>query len=78
MSRKHYIETARIIADEVEDALVTEHMRTLQIVRAETAAVIAVRLADMFKRDNPHFDRQRFYFACALDDNGRVPDNWSD
>lgn len=75
MSRKHYIETARIIADEVEDSLAPEDMRPLQVVRAETAAVIAVRLADMFKRDNPHFDRQRFYFACALDDNGRIPGN---
>lgn len=63
MSRKDYIAAARLIADEVE--------------AADTAATpalerIARGLADLFAADNGRFDRGRFYFACALDDNGRV------
>ncbi len=66
MSRKDYIATARVIADEVEATNpAVEPTRALSIER------IARHLADTFAADNSRFDRQRFYFACALDDNGR-------
>lgn len=72
MSRKHYIETARIIADEVERWTGNEHQRPATYWGAQAASNIARRLADQYAADNARFDRQRFYFACALDEQGRV------
>lgn len=64
MSRKHYVEVARVIDAE------------LSINRDNAAVVTAVEnltlsLADLFKRDNSAFDRQRFYTACGLNAMGR-------
>jgi len=64
MSRKDYVEVARIIRDRVEDAqavgsLITQH----------ALANLAESLADMFKSDNSNFDRSRFMDACGLGDN---------
>jgi len=69
MSRKHYVEVARLIADEIESA-----SPLFERSRINGASNIARGLADMFAADNGHFDRQRFYFAAALDSNGRP--NW--
>jgi hypothetical protein len=66
MSRKHYIDAARLIADEVERT-----NPAVEPTRAGSLETIARGLADLFKADNGRFDRQRFYFACALDANGR-------
>ena len=67
MTRKHYIEVARVIADEVETLNLD-----VEPTRAISCENIARALADIFAADNGRFDRQRFYFACALSDNGRV------
>jgi len=67
MSRKHYIEVAKVIADEVESINLA-----VEPTRAISCENIARALADVFKAENSRFDRQRFYFACALSDNGRV------
>ncbi len=58
MSRKHYIAVAAILAGE----------RALATTDAERRNVdnIARSLADVFKRDNGRFDRQRFYDACGM------------
>jgi hypothetical protein len=67
MSRKHYVEVARLIADEVESINpATEPTRLISVEN------IARGMADLFAADNGRFDRGRFYFACALDDNGRA------
>jgi len=66
MSRKHYVEVARLIANEVESI-----NPAIESTRALTAERVARGLADLFAADNPRFDRQRFYFAAALDENGR-------
>jgi hypothetical protein len=81
MSRKDYIAAARIIADIVESSIPndpdtrTRQERLLGAARRAAAAEVARHLADLFKLDNSNFDRQRFYFACALDDNGRDPNS---
>lgn len=67
MSKKHYITVARLIADEVEKS----SPRAAEPTRLGSISDIARGLADLFAADNSRFDRQRFYFACALDDNGR-------
>ena len=66
MSRKHYIDVAKVIADQVERTNMS-----VEPTRAMALENVAHELADVFMRDNSRFDRQRFYFACALDDNGR-------
>lgn len=60
MTRRHYVDVAKVIADEVESS------------REAAAANIARGLADVFAADNPRFDRQRFYFACALNEQGEI------
>jgi len=66
MSRKHYIAVAKLIADEIESA-----SPLFEQSRITTCSTIARGLADLFATENSNFDRQRFYFACALDENGR-------
>lgn len=51
MSRKDYIRAANII---------------LMVADTEIRAYLAREFADMFKADNPAFDRQRFYTACGV------------
>lgn len=59
MSRKHYVEVAAILAGDLATAS-NEGERNK--VRG-----IALSLADMFKRDNSRFDRERFYAAVGID-----------
>jgi hypothetical protein len=58
MSRKHYIEIADVIAGEAA----TCDDRKRDILR-----LVMLSLADLCKRDNPNFDRERFYAACTID-----------
>ena len=58
MSRKHYIEVAKVIQDQM---LLNGGQRTETVLKA-----VAESLADMFKQDNPRFDRSRFMDACGL------------
>ena len=57
MSRKHYIATAEVLAIERKHAATEADRRAIDNV--------ARGLADVFKRDNGRFDRQRFYDACG-------------
>ena len=59
MSRKHFEAVAAILAGE----------RALATTAAERRRIdnIARSLADVFKRDNGRFDRQRFYNACGVE-----------
>lgn len=59
MSRKHFVAVAAILAGE----------RALATTAAERRSIdnIARLLADVFKRDNGRFDRQRFYDACGVE-----------
>ena len=60
MSRKHYVQAAAILAGERALADTDAQRRQIDnIVRS---------MADMFKRDNGRFDRQRFYSACGMED----------
>lgn len=59
MTRKNYIEIAELVKAD------------LSINRDNPAAQLAVRnfamsLTDVLKRDNPRFDRQRFYDASGI------------
>lgn len=59
MTRKDYVETARIIADfrqRNNDALPA--LAFMRMVQA---------FADMMEADNSRFDRERFITACLLD-----------
>jgi len=58
MSRKHYIAAAEVLAFERKQATTDGERRTIDN--------IARGLADVFKRDNGSFDRQRFYDACGV------------
>lgn len=60
MSRKHYTEVAEILAAEI--AVNRDNMSVTLAIRN-----VALSLADMFKRDNGNFDRQRFYAACGIE-----------
>lgn len=57
MTRKDYEVVAGVLA---EAGL--EYMLTADEVRA----MIGKRLADEFQRDNPHFDRAKFFLASGL------------
>jgi hypothetical protein len=71
VSRKDYRAAAEVIRDEVERAERCGNGRVEQL-QLEAVARVARGLADLFKRDNARFDRQRFYAACGLDEQGRV------
>ena len=63
MSRKHYREAAEAIRWSLNGHPNTPVRRET---RRETAQSIATDLANMFKRDNSNFDRQKFMDACGL------------
>ena len=65
MTRKHYIQVANIIADQMEFTRQFNNGKVEQHRRAATIQ-IATDLAGMFKRDNPQFDRERFLTACKV------------
>ena len=58
MSRRHFEAVAAILAGE----------RAMATTDAERRSIdnIARSLADVFKRDNGRFDRDRFYSACGM------------
>lgn len=64
MSRKHYVSMAAAINQQLVEAD--------NLPRAERAAVrsainaLADNAAQMFKADNPAFDRSRFRVACGI------------
>ena len=68
MSRKHYIEVARIVRENLDFAgqQCSDHGASYAV----GVSAMARDLADMFRQDNPAFDRSRFYMACGLDDEG--------
>ena len=59
MSRKHYIATAEVLAIERKQATTDGERQAIDN--------IARGLADVFKRDNGRFDRERFYYACGAE-----------
>ena len=66
MSRKHYIEIAQVIRQQIE---ATDNRIVLAPVRVALREV-AESLAYMFKVDNSRFDRSRFMDACGLTSEG--------
>lgn len=58
MSRKHYEAIAEVLA--AERAISGTALGRIAVVN------ITHSLADVFKRDNPSFDRERFYKAVGL------------
>lgn len=61
MSRKDYIETAEIIKQQVDTPEFADYG-----LYASAVTTIANELANMFKRDNGRFDRDKFMAACGL------------
>ena len=59
MSKKHFIELARIIRDHSNPKLFT-------FSAVSNAQLIAEHLADFCAKQNPNFDRARFLEACNV------------
>lgn len=60
MSRKTYIELARVIR---------EHTPRADLVRGDILlGSIAYALVEVCEQDNPRFDRERFLIACGLEE----------
>lgn len=55
MSRKDYVEVAKVLRREYDEATVEQRV---------IIARIAGDLAIVFKQDNPNFDSRRFYMAA--------------
>jgi hypothetical protein len=55
-SRKHYIAVAREIAELLKDMEGSDAV----------IAAVSLRLACIFEKDNPAFDRERFLRACGI------------
>lgn len=64
MSRKHYREAAEIIRQVVDGA--KHDPATIAAAETDSARMIAVGLARMFKADNSNFRREQFMEACGL------------
>ena len=62
--RRHYEAIAEVLKD------VRDSADTLQLFPPEIAALngIITKTAEVFRRDNPRFDRDRFISACGLED----------
>lgn len=58
MTRKHYRQFAEILAADLAVAATDAERRVVRN--------IALSLADVLKRDNSRFDRQRFYDAVGI------------
>lgn len=61
MTRKVYQEVARIIRTEQDHQMA-------KFTPSESPVRIARQLADMFEKDNEHFDREKFLEACGVSD----------
>lgn len=57
--RRHYTDTAALLADQRTAALAAGDMFAL-----DTVNTIRDRYADIFRADNPRFDPSRFLAAC--------------
>ena len=55
MTRKHF---------EAQAAIIKKHVATAG---RDFCYELAIDLADYFERDNPRFDRGRFFKACGVD-----------
>jgi hypothetical protein len=66
MSRKHFIALAEIYAAEL--SIVGT------VAEAYTVRNLILSTADMCKRANTSFKRERFYAACGLDEAGQIPE----
>lgn len=58
MTKKHFTEVANMLAGELATA--TSYPERLVIRN------ITLSLADIYKRENPNFDRERFYAAVGF------------
>lgn len=57
-SKKHYIESAKVLSDT---------LRPLGLDKSRQVVVeLANRLASVYAKDNPRFNRRRFLTACGL------------
>lgn len=68
MSRKDYKVIGNIIAGEVASHPAKSEGRRV-------AVNIALSLSDVFKQDNPRFDRTLFYLACGMNPED-APHSW--
>lgn len=62
MSRKHYVKIASVLAGDYATCETDGERRKV--------VGIALSLSDVFKQDNPAFDRARFLEACNLNKTG--------
>lgn len=59
MTRKDYIEIAKVLRNAKEEVLADQG-------RIGTIRQIALELCSVLKSDNPRFDKDRFLTACGL------------
>lgn len=55
MSKKDYVSIAKALSNSVKDGHVTARGRD----------ILAIRMADVFAKDNPRFDSAKFIAACG-------------
>ena len=63
MSIEDYQKFANMLAGEI-----ASHKYNLKVTYKIRAIILST--ADIFKHDNLRFDREKFYLACGLDENG--------
>lgn len=71
MTKKHFVRMADVFSEEMCIYIGSLYSRD-GADAGEAIARIARAFADMAKADNPAFDRQKFFAACGLDNEGRA------
>jgi len=56
-TKQHYEQVAQVIKNTRD-----KYAGLAPIIQDE----LAIKLADVFEKDNPRFDRDRFYLACGV------------
>jgi len=64
MNKKHFIAVAAEIRSQLEHA---KNLGASTMVATHTVRVITSGLSNVFARQNPRFDRERFLAACGIE-----------
>jgi hypothetical protein len=68
MTRKDYVEIARAFRDEQESYPFRDTLDRDTGLQINALFDMRDRLADIFEKDNPRFNREKFIQACVLQD----------
>jgi hypothetical protein len=65
-TRQHYVAIAKIIKDSNSWGGHGDEAAAQREAVKKTLKLVAAELVDLFREDNPSFDRARFYSACGF------------